>query len=349
MLDFVMSVDPAADFPGHDLQARLRCLPKTETHLHIEGALPLECLRQLDPEQFANPPASWHPDFRFRDFAEFEQELLRLAFLWFTSPERYHEAAKVLFAELQSVHHVAYVETSFASGMMEYAGLDGAEVAEAIVSAAPEGMQVRVFMGIHHNGYHAGSRDFIEASLHWPHLFGLDLHGTETLPLEPWTPDLWRRARDAGKVTKAHAGEFCGPGFVRQVVNECGVRRLQHGVRAAEDPELLSELRDMGVVFDVCPISNLKLGVVPALSRHPIRQLVDGGLICTLSTDDPLSFGNNITGEFMALHQHCHFSLTELAQLARNGLALADPEHPAIISAMRVWQNWVDAIADHAP
>ena len=81
------------------LPAFIQALPKTETHLHFEGALPLELLRQVRPE-FATPPASWAHNFKFRDFAHFDTELLDMAFSWFTSAERYHTAAKVVFARL---------------------------------------------------------------------------------------------------------------------------------------------------------------------------------------------------------------------------------------------------------
>jgi adenosine deaminase len=309
-------------------------LPKTETHLHIEGALPWELLRGIEPLRFPEPPSSWESTYRFPDFAAFERDLLHMASFWFTSPERYHEAATVLFKRLHEEHTVRYVETSFASGVMEHHGLDGAAVAEAIKSAAPPGLPVRVYMGIHHNGYTERSERFIEASLKWAHLDGLDLHGTETLPLEPWTPDLWRRARDAGKLTKAHAGEFAGPEFVWQVVEELGVTRIQHGVRAAESATLLERLRDREVVFDMCPISNLKLGVVDCLSAHPIRRLHEAGFRCTVSTDDPLSFGNTILDEYRVLHEELRFSHRELAAIAANGFRVAGADaHSAAMMA----------------
>jgi adenosine deaminase len=298
-------------------------LPKTETHLHIEGALPWELLRDLEPTVFSEPPASWADGFRFTDFAAFERDLLHKASYWFTTPERYYEAAVVLFKRMYAEHNVRYIETSFASGVMEHLGLDGAIVAEAIKSAAPRDLPVKVFMGIHHNGYTERSAGFIEEALSWEHLDGFDLHGTETLPLEPWTADLWQRARVAGKLTKAHAGEFAGPEFVWQVVEELGVSRIQHGVRAVESAPLLERLKDRDVVFDMCPISNLKLGVVPTLAEHPIRQLHDAGFTCTVSTDDPLSFGNTVNDEYRVLYERLSFNYRELGQIAANGFRLA--------------------------
>ncbi len=302
-----------------ELDRFLRRLPKTETHLHIEGALPWELIHDLQPERFPRPPESWQDGYKFRDFAHFEGELLDMAGAWFTSPERYHEAAGIIFRQLMQKENVRYLETSFASGVMEYFGLDARAVAEAIKAAVPDGLTVNLFLGIHHDGYTERSASFIEASLDWEAVDGLDLHGTETTPLEPWTADLWQRARDAGKRTKAHAGEFAGPDFVWRVIRELGVTRIQHGVRAVEDPELVQFLSSNGAVLDICPVSNVKLDVVEEMSRHPVRELFDAGVTCTLSTDDPVSFGNTLSGEYRALHQHLGFSLGELGQLASNG------------------------------
>lgn len=305
--------------PQPELKEFLRRLPKTETHLHVEGALPWELLNNLDPGRFPDPPESWRDHYKFKSFAEFERSLLDMAFAWYTSPERYHEAAVRIFRRLQEEENVHYVETSFASGMIEFLGLDGRAVAEAIKTAAPAGLSVRVFMGIHHDGYTERSRSFIEDSLGWECLDGLDLHGTETTPLEPWTADVWKRAREAGKQTKAHAGEFAGPEFIWQVVEELGVVRIQHGVRAIESPKLVEHLRDIGAILDVCPISNVKLGVVERMEDHPIRDLYREGVTCTISTDDPISFGNSLGEEYIALYQKLGFSYAELAELAANG------------------------------
>src|SRR3954471_18423078 len=164
------------------LRAFVQSLPKTETHLHLEGALPLELLQRVRPE-FARPPASWAPDFKFTDFAHFERELLDVAFSWFTSPERYHEAAKLIFAR-HVAQNVKYVETSFASGIIEFGGLNGREVLAAIRSAVPPGLAVRVFLGIHHNGAGPTMKPVLEDALGWSDLAGIDLHGPEDFPIE---------------------------------------------------------------------------------------------------------------------------------------------------------------------
>ncbi|MBO6576493.1 MAG: hypothetical protein JJ896_12760 [Rhodothermales bacterium] len=305
----------------------IRNLPKTETHLHLEGALPLELLQKVAPEEFAHPPASWRQDFRFGSFADFERELLHMAGLWYTSPERYHDAAKQVFEGLVYKQNVHYVETSFASGVVEALGLDGKAVAEAIKSAAPRGLHVRLFMGIHHDGYHEGTKGWIDDALTWQALDGIDLHGTETTPVGPWAESYWTRARDEGKYTKAHAGEFAGPDFVRWAVEVLGVTRIQHGARAAEDPEVMALLADRDVTLDMAPISNVKLQVASAYDDHPIARLMDAGIRCTVSTDDPISFGNVLLDEYRMLAGPMGFDRAGLARVARAGfeVAIMDP------------------------
>lgn len=313
-----------------DTLAFIRSLPKTETHLHLEGALPWDLLRSLDKDRYGRPPASWRDDYRFPSFARFDEELLSYVFAWFTSPERYYEAARAIFAR-HLEQNVSYVECSFASGVMEFGGVDGAAAAEAIRAAVPPGITLRLFLGIHRNGWTEESRPFLERCFEWKGLDGIDLHGFEGIPLGEWTADFWEEARRAGKFTKAHAGEFGGSESVREVLDTLKVTRIQHGVRVVEDPELMHRLAREGVALDVCPISNLKLAVVPSLREHPLRTLMDAGIVCTVNTDDPIVFGNTLTQEYAVLASELGFSRHELAQVALNGfrVALCDPAEVA--------------------
>jgi adenosine deaminase len=305
------------------MMAFIQELPKTKTHLHIEGALPLELLKRVVPKTFnCSLMPWWADDYRYEDFATFEKVLLDLASLWFTSPERYHEAARLIFAGLAK-QNVRYVETSFHLRLARFIGAEGEEIIDAIRQAAPPGMVVRVFAGMLRNDYTPGLMRTSDQLEKWQQLFGVDLHGAETVPLQPWTKSVWERVRYAGKETKAHAGEFGGAENVREAVEVLGVRRVQHGVRAIEDPAVVALLKDHGVTCDVCPISNVKLKVAPSMKLHPLRRLFDAGVSCTVSTDDPFLFGNTLNGEYAALAMDAGFSRKELWQLARNGFEVA--------------------------
>jgi adenine deaminase len=310
-----MSTRPA----GLPLDEFARLLPKTETHLHFEGALPIELLRTVQPDVDLS---SWESEFKFAGFEHFLRDLLDKQAAWFTSVERYHTAACCLFRQ-HLAENVRYVEVSIASGAIEQANLNGRDVLAAIAAAAPPELDVRVFLGIHHDGNTQKMAPMLAECVGWPELSGIDLHGSEGVPLEPWTAPLWHAARKQGKLTKAHAGEFSGPDFVWQVLTELEPDRIEHGVRSAEDPLLVKELIRRGVALDMCPISNHRLMPGVRLDSHPIRELFDAGVTITLSTDDPVIFGNTVSDEYVALAERRNFSRRELVELAKNGFRVA--------------------------
>lgn len=305
-----------------DLPTFIQALPKTETHLHVEGALPYELLTSWDPARYPSDPPFRRASYRYRTFPEFEQILLDNALPWFTTAERYYEAAKVMFA-----HHVAqnvrYVETSFHLPVTKFINVPGPEIIAALRAAAPQGLEVRIFTGMLRTDLAGDLRPTIDQLHTWTDLAGVDLHGFEQMPTDPSTAAVWARLRAAGKVTKCHAGEFDGAARVREAIEQLGVTRVQHGVRAVEDPAVLRLAAERGVTFDVCPISNVRLQVVPDFASHPIRRLLQAGIRCTVSTDDPLCFANTVVEEYATLARELAFTRAELAQVARHGWEVA--------------------------
>jgi adenosine deaminase len=300
------------------LSAFVHEIPKTETHLHIEGALPYELLHEWQPERFPAHPHFHDPGFRFSSFTQFDETLLGHALPWFTSVERYHEAARAIFAR-HVADNVRYVETSFHLPVAPLIRASPREIIAAIRQAVPPSLEVRIFAGMVRTDYSGSMKEVIDDIVSCDDLAGVDLHGHESLPTEAWAASVWRRAREAGKVTKCHAGEFDGAHRVREAIEELGVTRVQHGIRAIEDPLVVALAADLGVVFDICPISNLRLGVVPSLAVHPIRELRRAGVVCTVSTDDPLIFANRVSDEYDALAREAGFDAAELAQIAIDG------------------------------
>ncbi len=300
------------------LADRLKALPKTETHLHIEGALPYELLRELDPDRFPENPPFRQPGYRFENFVEFETLLVDHAVAWYTSPERYHQACKRVFQGLVE-QNVRYLETSIHLAIIEFTGSDGHELVHAVKSAAPDELEVRVIGALTRDGYTEVMAPIIDSLHTWDELDGIDMHGQEWLDLEDWAPPVWRRCKEAGKILKVHAGEFGGPKKIYEALDTLGAERIQHGTRAFEDPRLVERLAKEGVILDMCPISNEKLKVVDTLEKHPIREYHEAGVVCTANTDDPLCFVNTVTDEFVALVERLGFSLAEIGEIAKNG------------------------------
>ncbi|MBA4138524.1 MAG: adenosine deaminase [Opitutus sp.] len=308
--------------PDSSLPAFIQSLPKTETHLHVEGALPYELLHAWDANRWPAAPAFRERNYRYANFPDFEKQLLDNAVPWFTTAERYYEAAKVMFARL-AAQNVHYVETSFHLPMVEFVKIPGPEIIAAIRSAAPAHFHVRVFTGMPRDIFTSSMKHLVDDLLEWEGLAGVDLHGDEAMPTDPATAAYWAKYRAAGLVTKCHAGEFGGAAQVREAVEQLGVTRVQHGVRAIEDPAVVRLCVDRGVTLDICPISNVGLKVVPSLEAHPLKKLLAAGVRCTLSTDDPLCFANTVNEEYLAVSHALGFSRRELAQVARNGWEVA--------------------------
>jgi adenosine deaminase len=305
------------------LDAYIRALPKTETHLHLDGSLPYELLHAWKPEVYPAEPYFHAPDFRFPSFPKFDEILLGHALPWFTAPERYYESARLTFAK-HVVANVRYVECSFHLAVAHFINVPPRAIIAAIRAAVPPGLEVRIYAGMLRTDYAGPMQAIIDALGDEPDLAGVDLHGYEPVPTEAWTASVWARLRAAGKVTKCHAGEFDGAHRVREAIEQLGVTRVQHGVRSIEDPAVVALAVERGVTFDITPISNVRLQVVPNLAAHPLRSLLAAGINCTVSTDDQLVFNNTVLDEYRALATEAGFTRAELARIAGNGWRVAD-------------------------
>ena len=130
-------------------------------------------------------------------------------------------------------------------------------------------------------------------------------------------------AREAGLGITSHAGEWGGPDSIRDTLEALRPSRLGHGVRAIEDPALVDDLAERGVVLEVCPGSNVALGLYPLVGRHPIARLRERGVPVTVSTDDPPFFGTTPSAEWEALERAFDWGPDDLAELNRIALAAA--------------------------
>lgn len=309
--------------PDPELGAFIQSLPKTETHIHLEGSLPLELARRIAPERFAEPPPYWQNEYRFDGFAEFQDLFDTVFFRWYVSPENYYESCRTIFQNLID-QNCRYLECSFHLGTVERIAVPFREIARAIHAARPPELELRLYLGMFRDHYVPPFAAAVEEAITWDEIAGIDMHGFENPVFQPWSIDLWQRARANGKTTKAHAGEFSPADDVRRAVLDLGVRRVQHGLSAAHDPATLALLVEKEVTLDLTPISNLKLQAVPSLREHPIRTFMEAGVRCTISTDDPMLFGNSLNEEYAALAMETGLTRAELVQLAKNGFHVAD-------------------------
>ncbi|PYQ24389.1 MAG: adenosine deaminase [Acidobacteria bacterium] len=316
----------------NDLLARL---PKAELHLHLEGTISAETLWAMArANHVALPVGSLEELRRLYHFESFDKfiELWLAMCSCFRAEADYERMVDGFLAECGR-QNIRYAEVHFTPYNHEKFGIGGRLSLEAVTrrllaSEAAGGPVVRIITDIPSESADA-SGPFTVALLEQeanPLVVALGLGGPEAgHPRARFTP-WFERARKAGYPAVAHAGETGGAEHVRQAVLELRVRRVQHGVRAVEDPEVLRLLAARGICCDVALTSNECLKVVPSVKEHPLRRMMAAGVPVTLSTDDPPFFGTDLLREWERAQQELDLNVAELWELNLNGLryGLAD-------------------------
>jgi aminodeoxyfutalosine deaminase len=283
--------------------------PKIELHVHLEGTVRPSALLEIARRNDVGLPADDVEDlsrmYEFRDFEHF----IELWILTTTAIRTEVDFRQIVvdYAREAAAHGAVYLEGIFTPAERVLGGAswdevmsgfcDGAARAEeetgVIVRLTPDiprGFPVEV--GMETARYAVKYRD--------RGVVGLGLGGLEAQhPPEPYAA-AFELARGGGIGSVPHAGEVAGPASVRGALDALGADRIRHGIRAVEDPSLLRELADRGIVCDVCPVSNLRTVAVPSLADHPLPQMVAAGVPCSISTDDPAMFDTDLARDYEA-------------------------------------------------
>lgn len=306
-------------------------MPKVELHLHLEGAAPPAFIRGLAKEKRLDIAGIFdaHGHYQYKDFWDF-LKVYEAATSALKTPEDYARLTLAVLEE-SAASGVVYCETFLSPDFCGNRDIGAwREYLHAIREAATQaertmGITLRgVITCIRHFGPEKAretARCAADTAGDW--IVGFGIAGDEKV-LTPkdflWSFDC---AREAGLRLTAHAGEWGGPQSVRDAVTDLGVERIGHGVRAIEDPALVDELAERGIVLEVCPGSNIALGLYPDVRRHPISQLYDRGVKVTVSTDDPPFFHTTMAQEFDALNRAFDWDDGVFATLNRTALDAA--------------------------
>lgn len=308
-----------------DLFARL---PKTELHVHLEGTISPETLWRLAEANHVPLPVGSLPELRaLYDFKSFDHfiELWLLMCSCLRKREDFERMVDGYLAECER-HAIRYAELHFTPYNHERLGIGGRQALEIVTrrfEAAERsgGPVARLILDIPSEAEESGeyTARLLEEEAN-PIVVAMGLGGPEDgYPRSRFAP-WFERARRAGYPVVAHAGETGGAPHVREAVLDLGARRVQHGVRAVEDPAVLALLAERRICCDVAITSNVCLKVVPDASAHPLRRLIDAGVPVTLSTDDPPFFGTDLTREWRVAHEVLGLTVEELWELNLNGL-----------------------------
>ena len=301
-------------------------LPKIELHLHLEGAAPPDLIRAIAAEKRADISGVFDADggYAFRDFWHFLQ-VYEAATSVLTTPADYARLTRAVLEESAAqgvIYTEAFLSPDFCGGRDLAAWRDYLAAIEEAALAAERDLGI-VMRGIVTPIRHFGPEKARETALCAAEtaggfITGLGLAGDEQKgkPKDfAWAFDC---AREAGLGLTCHAGEWGGPDSVRDAIRDLGVSRIGHGVRAIEDLALVDELAEAGVVLEVCPGSNVALGLYPSFRDHPVAELDRRGVKVTISTDDPPFFHTTMKREYEELSRAFDWDEGQFLRLARN-------------------------------
>jgi aminodeoxyfutalosine deaminase len=312
-------------------------MPKAELHLHLEGTIGPETLWAIaQRNQVALPVGSLAELRRLYAFEGFDKFLhLWLAMCRCLQREADYALMVDAFADECRRQNIRYVEAHFTPYNHERFGF-GARRALATVTRRIEdaerqgGPVIRLITDIPSESVPESGPftvQLLEEESH-PLIVAVGLGGPEEGYPRRLVEEHFARARDAGYPVVAHAGETAGAAHVREAVEHLKARRIQHGVRAVEDPATLALLAERDVCCDVCLTSNTFLTVYRDLGTHPLKRMMAAGVPVTLGTDDPPFFGTDLVREYTRAHLELGLSLETLWQLDLNGLRYGLAETP---------------------
>jgi aminodeoxyfutalosine deaminase len=304
-------------------------MPKAEVHLHLEGTISPETLWAMAERNHVALPVSSLEELKalycFESFEKFIELWLAMC-ACLRKPQDYEQTVDGFLAECAR-QNIRYAELHFTPFNHERFGLGGRRaldiVTQRLQSAESVGGPVtRLIVDIPSESVPESglwTAEFLEAEAN-PLVVAIGLGGPEDGFPRSLVAPYFQRARAAGYAAVAHAGETAGADHVRQAVLELKARRIQHGVRAVEDPGVLELLAQREVCCDVALTSNACLIGTEDLSQHPIRRLIAAGVPVTLSTDDPPFFGTDLIGEYEIAHTQVGLSPEQLWEMNLNGL-----------------------------
>lgn len=285
----------------------LAALPKTHLHVHLESTVRPGTVREL-----GGPPEPVGP---FRDFRDFADHRARVRERLVTAAHFRRVALE--FCEDEAAQGTRYAEVTFtAAAHGERLGAPEMPL-EAVLDGLAEGasrygVQCRLLLDHSRRRPVERLRQTLKLALRYDEVIGIGLAGDERHPLAPFA-EVLDEARDAGVHLVHHAGESAGAASVREALRLGHAERIGHGIRVLDDEELVAEVRERRIPLEVCPTSNVLLGLVPSPREHPLPRLRAAGLVVTVNTDGETALAR----EYGVLREVFGYADEDLAAFAR--------------------------------
>lgn len=315
-------------------------IPKAELHVHLEGTATPDLIRRLaDRNGLTLADDLFRPDgtFAWSDFLDFLKSYDKAASAIRTGDDyrdvTYEYLAACAAEGAVYVELIASLDHGKHVGLADDEHLDG--IARGIDDAKRDhGITGRIISSIVRNFGVADCEDVAQrtVALDHPYVVGFNMAGDEAgFPASDYAR-AFAIAHDAGLGCSVHAGEHAGPESIRAALELPGVVRISHGVRAVEDPSLVQDLAERGIVLEVCPTSNVVLGVFPTYEEHPLGRLMAAGVPVTLGSDDPPYFGTTIGREYELAHERLGCSLADLGTITETALNAAFSDTEGVVN-----------------
>ena len=323
-----------------------RDLPKAELHLHIEGTLEPELMFELARRNAVPLPYASVEDVRnayvFSDLQSFLDIYYAGCGVLLKEQDFYDLTwAYLIRAAGQGVRHA---EIFFDPQTHTDRGVPFETVITGIHRALDDGRDRLGISGglilcfLRHLSADAAMQTLTDAMPYREWILGVGLDSSEVGHPPSKFRAVYDRGREAGLLPVAHAGEEGPPAYIWEALDVLQARRIDHGVRCAEDERLVDRLVEEQIPLTVCPLSNVKLQVFPTLQQHNLKQLLQRGLMVTVNSDDPAYFGGYVGDTFQAGATALQLSRADLVTLARNSFTasfLPEEQRRAHLDALR--------------
>jgi adenosine deaminase len=315
------------------LDTFIRDMPKVELHVHLQGATQPEIWLELARRNNVSIGVTTLPEMRdlfiFRDFRHFIDTYVQVIQCLVTPDDL--ELLTREFLKNQAAQNIVYTELTYTPrrSTIHDAGINREQLAAVNRARAWAKAELGVSMGLVIDFPRDITREEAEGYADWALMgYGNGVVAFGIGGYEPGNPPskyarTFARVYEAGIPCVPHAGETVGPESIWDALEVCHAVRIGHGVRCMEDPALVDFLRERQIPLEVCPTSNICLGVFPRMEEHSLPRMVDEGLYVTVNSDDPPMFNTTLTDEYRTLARVFGYGQEQLERLVMNAVRAA--------------------------